>query len=198
MPLLEMTRSVMIMISTPVNTFNYFSKLLELKDGDGRPIFLSYSVDLVCKRCRDGDHPEQCRHMVHMLPRWKSEDKMKIAEIIMQDEVTTLLRESRGLVIDDSSSYFAKDEIEFLIQTPPWSPRPDEYPRWMIVSIDPNVRNGRSSSNMALFAMTLEHGLFTVSREKDGSAFDVLDACGRDEFLDRGTRAPQETVASLV
>lgn len=178
MPLLEMARSVMIMISTPVNTFNFFSKLLELKDDDGNPVFLSYSVDLVCKRCRVGDHPERCRHMVHMLPRWKSEDKMKTAEIIMQDEVTTLLRESRGLVTDDALGYFAKDEIEAMIQSSPWSPRLDEYPRWMVIAIDPNTRSGKSSSNMALFAMTLEHGLFTVRRDEKWGTSDVLDAGG--------------------
>ena len=154
------------MISTPVNTFNYFSKLLELKDEEGNPIFLSYSVDLSCKRCRAGKHPEQCRHMIHMLPRWKSEDKMKLAEIIMQDEMTTLLRESRGLIIDDESNYFLAEDIEDLFASVTWTPPVYENPRWMLVVLDPNTRSGKGSSNMALLAMTLDHGLFTVSMKK--------------------------------
>ena len=198
MPLLEMTRSVMIMISTPVNTFNYFSKLLELKDGDGNPVFLSYSVDLVCKRCRESEHPERCRHMVHMLPRWKSEDKMKIAELIMRDQMTTLLRESRGLVIDDASSYFAREEIEALTRSTPWSPRPDEYPRWMIVSIDPNTRSGKGNSDMALFAMTLDRGMFTVSQGEKRGARDILDARGGEVIVHRIAGPLQEPTAPFV
>jgi len=162
MPILEMTNAVMIMISTPVNTFNFFSKLLDLKDEAGNYLFLRYTVDLVCKRCRSGPSPERCRHMVHMLPRWKSEDKMKLAEMIMRDETTTLLRESRGLISDDTSSYFEKADVDYLIHSPMWTPRPNEQPRYILVTIDPNTRSGKTSSNMALFAMTLEGGLFTV------------------------------------
>ncbi len=199
MPLLEMTRSVMIMISTPVNTFNFFSKLLTLKDDNGNPVFLSYSVELVCKRCLHTDHPEKCRHMIHMLPRWKDEDKMKTAELIMQDQETvTLLRESRGLVIDDDSSYFEGEEIEDMIKATPWSPREDERPRWVLVSIDPNTRNSKTSSNLALFAMTLEGRLFTVSNEKNGRHENVFDARHREKIFRGRAGAFQEADAPIV
>jgi len=163
MPLLEMSTTAMIMISTPVNTFNYFSKLLELKDETGKYLFLSYSVDLSCKRCRETEHPENCRHMMHMLPRWKSRDKMKMAEIIMKDEMTTLLRESRGLVIDNETSFFPKKDIDDLFNHELWNPVPLEYPKWVLVTIDPNTRSEKNSSNMALFAITLHLGFYMVS-----------------------------------
>jgi len=38
-----------------------------------------------------------------------------------------------------------------------------DNPRYVLVAIDPNARAGKSSSNMALFAMTLEGGIYTVS-----------------------------------
>ena len=201
LPLIEMSNSVMIMISTPVNTFNFFSKLLTLKDPRGNPMFLTYSVDLVCARCRAGDAPEKCRHLSHMLPRWKSEEKMSLAEMIMQgEEVTTLLRESRGLVIDDETSYFDREDIEELVRRAPWTPRPDERPRYVVVAIDPNTRSGKSSSNMALFAMTLDGGLFTVrrGREEDRGVDGVLDARDRDEVLHGIAGALAEAATALL
>lgn len=197
MPLLEMSNTVMIMISTPTNTFSFFTKLKTVKDENGVLIFLSYTVDLVCSRCKGGEHPEKCRHLIHLLPRWKSEDKMKLAELIMQDQVTTLLRESRGLVIDDTTSYFEKDEIDELLKSEPWTPRAGAGPRYVLVTIDPNTRKGESSSNMALFAMTLDGGYYTVSQQDGREVHDVSADRELQEVFGRIAGAVQELRGSL-
>jgi len=160
-PLLENARTVMLIISTPTNSFNFFSRLMQLKDKSGRPLFLVLSADLVCQRCKKTEHPENCRHLVYLLPRWKSEDKMDLAQMIMQDETTTLLRESRGLIIDHAQAYLKPDEIDRFLLLPLFVFI--DNPRYVLVAIDPNARAGKSSSNMALFAMTLEGGIYTVS-----------------------------------
>jgi hypothetical protein len=207
MPLLEMTTSVMIMISTPVNTFNFFSSLLHLKDPEtGKECFLTYDVNLVCKLCRRGDATRQleCRHMMHLLPRWKSQDKMKLAELIMRDQVTTLLRESRGLVTDAGSSYFKQDEVELLVRSPPTRIEPTAYPRYVLITIDPNTRVDQSSSNMALFASTLDGGLYTVSaqrarfdQDQDRRAQRVLEHGFLQEVLERIPGALQKAAAAF-
>ncbi len=94
-PLLEMGHAVLIMISTPVDSFNFYSILLQLKDPDtGHPLFLIYEVELICNRCKTKEHPEKCKHKLHYLPWWKSAEKMGITQIILKDQISILQRES--------------------------------------------------------------------------------------------------------
>lgn len=94
-PLLEMEQAVLVMISTPVDSFNFYTQLLALVDpSTGKRIFLTYEVDLVCERCKLSAHPEKCRHMLKYLPAWKSAEKLDIVSLILKDRETTLLRES--------------------------------------------------------------------------------------------------------
>lgn len=94
-PLLEMGNSVLIMISTPVDSFNFFSGLLELRDPDtGSRVFLVYDVELICKRCKMKDRPSDCRHMLKFLPPWKSAEKMDVVKLILKDNANILQRES--------------------------------------------------------------------------------------------------------
>ena len=99
-PLLEMGQAVLVMISTPVDSFNFYSALMELRDPVTKQrIFLVYSVDLVCERCQKKPHPERCRHRLRMLPPWKSAEKMDLVALIMKDQQTTLQRESMCVVL---------------------------------------------------------------------------------------------------
>jgi hypothetical protein len=85
----------MIMISTPVDSFNFYSILLNLRHPDtGERIFLVFEVELICKRCETKPKPEDCKHKLKYLPPWKSAEKLDIVKMIMKDNVTTLKRES--------------------------------------------------------------------------------------------------------
>lgn len=94
-PLWEMGEAVMIMISTPVDSFNFYSALLSMTDPDtGQRMFLVFEVELICKRCMLKEKPEECKHNLKFLPPWKSAEKLDIVKVIMRDQVTTLKRES--------------------------------------------------------------------------------------------------------
>lgn len=85
----------MIMISTPVDSFNFYSSLLEMRDPDtGKRVFLVFEVELICKRCQTKDNPLNCKHNLKFLPPWKSEEKLNLAKVILKDQVTILQRES--------------------------------------------------------------------------------------------------------
>jgi len=94
-PLWEMGNAVMIMISTPVDNFNFFSMLLDMRDPETQQrVFLVYEVDLICKRCKLKEKPEECRHNLRFLPEWKSANKLEVVAQIMKDNITILKRES--------------------------------------------------------------------------------------------------------
>ncbi len=94
-PLLEMGNAVLVMISTPVDSFNFYSILMNLTDpATGERLFLVYEMELICKRCKKKTHPEKCRHNLKYLPPWKSSEKHEIIALILKDRVTTLMRES--------------------------------------------------------------------------------------------------------
>ena len=94
-PLWEMGDAVMIMISTPVDSFNFYSALLEMRDPDtGQRVFLVFEVELICRRCMTKEHPEKCKHNLKFLPPWKSAEKMDLVQMIMRDNITILKRES--------------------------------------------------------------------------------------------------------
>lgn len=94
-PLWEMGEAVMIMISTPVDSFNFYSVLLNMRDPDsGKRVFLVFEVELICKRCTNKPKPEDCTHMLKFLPPWKSAEKLNLVKMIMRDNVTILKRES--------------------------------------------------------------------------------------------------------
>ncbi len=94
-PLLEMGESILIMISTPVDSFNFYSELITLKDPvTGENVFSVYEMDLICKLCLQTEHPEQCRHNFKYIPPWKSAERLEMVKLILRDNKTILKRES--------------------------------------------------------------------------------------------------------
>lgn len=58
-PLLEMGDSVLIMISTPVDSFNFYTELMELRDpATNERILHGYIEELICPKCKETEHPE--------------------------------------------------------------------------------------------------------------------------------------------
>jgi len=95
MPIMEMDEACIIFITTPLGQFNFHSGFSQLRDSKGRKIINCIKVGLICKKCMEADHPEQCPHMKGRRPSWKSEDKFKnFVSVIMKDQVTLLRREA--------------------------------------------------------------------------------------------------------
>lgn len=70
---------------------------------------------------------------------------------------------NRGVVTDEGGSLFDNKDVCQLITKPEWAPDIREYPRHVLITCDPNTHDSRRSSEMALVAMTLVNGHFTVS-----------------------------------
>ena len=162
-PLLEMEKAVLIMISTPVDSFNFFSALIDLKDEDtNENIFLVYHAELICERCKKTDHPENCKHRRHLIPPWKSVEKQDIVKKILKDNITTLKRESMGVISDEGVSLIDTVDIKWFKEVAPFPIERNQRVPWVMVMCDPNTTGGAMSSEMALTAIAHIDGMYVV------------------------------------
>lgn len=105
-PLLEVECAAFIGISTVLDEFNFFSKLLKLKDEDGDNFFDTIMIDTVCKECKklpEEEH-EKCTHLDDtVLPPWKSKVKYARSKILQSVDANRgrNARESMGLITGD-------------------------------------------------------------------------------------------------
>lgn len=163
-PLIGMENSVLIMISTPVDSFNFFTRLMETRDPDtGYPLFLVVDMELSCKRCKETD-PLKCTHRLKYLPPWKSEDKNKLMKLIMADQVTILARENYGIATDEGKSYIPKNAIDRFEIHPRFAPDHGLTCSLVYITIDPNGGGLGPGSDMAIISVALLYGMRVVSR----------------------------------
>ena len=105
-PLLEVECAAFIGISTVLDEFNFFSKLLKLKDEDGDDFFDTIMIDTVCRECKrlpEEEH-EKCTHLDDtVLPPWKSKVKYARSKILQSVDTNRgrNARESMGLITGD-------------------------------------------------------------------------------------------------
>lgn len=118
-PLLEMKRTTMIAISTPLDENNYFSTLVNLRDVDGSPFFYTYHIGLVCDACKKlptAQEQYKCKHMDHVLPPWKSAAKNERFKYLYQETNNAAMgmRENAGVIISGANTVFKREHIERL------------------------------------------------------------------------------------
>lgn len=63
-----MSNSVLLCISTLLESGNHYSKMFDLTDSLGRKLFESIAITLVCADCLATDHPERCTHKLAEMP----------------------------------------------------------------------------------------------------------------------------------
>ena len=56
----SMSKSVLLCISTLLDGGNHYSKMFNLSDSLGRPLFANIQISLVCSACLKTDEPEKC------------------------------------------------------------------------------------------------------------------------------------------
>ena len=94
LPLLSMRDSVLLCISTLLESSNHYSRMFTLKTPTGQPLFETFQVSLICDKCLAGDHPEKCTHRAAEVPRWISNAKMEtIKTLLADDPVSKRLRQ---------------------------------------------------------------------------------------------------------
>lgn len=75
-PLLEMDRTALLCISTPQDSLNFYSGMMDMKHPNtGLPLFRTIKVGLACDACVAAGKPEKCTHQGSLVPEWKSSSK---------------------------------------------------------------------------------------------------------------------------
>ncbi len=115
-PLLSMQQSCLLCISTLLESGNHYSRMFELKDPLGEPLFETIQISLVCDDCLKTDHPELCTHKLAEMPRWLSSAKMEVVKSLLSDDPAMLLRESMGVGADSTNKAFHAADINALLK----------------------------------------------------------------------------------
>lgn len=159
-PLLGMASTTLIMISTPVDSFNFFTKLMDVRNGrTGAPLFLQVQMRLACDRCLANDRGNLCKHRLKYLPPWKSEEKQDAMNEILADSKETMIRENFGIALDSGSSVIEKRFIDRWAEQPRFSPEHLFRADVIVLTIDPNGSKAKTASEMAIIstALTFSH-----------------------------------------
>jgi hypothetical protein len=176
-PIFEMSKTTLICISTPMDTFNFYTALVNLvHPKTGLPIFNTYRLELICERCKKKKYPARCKHKLGYIPPWKSQDKLEIVKIIYQDMQHVLQRESlyiilfiykknthieyRGVVSDQGNSCIDLENVKTFNAKKEWDYEGKDDARFVLVFMDPNAGG---KNEMAIIAGTHIDGQRIVS-----------------------------------
>jgi hypothetical protein len=134
-PLLSMSSSVLLCISTLREGDNHYSKMFQMRKEDGTPLFQSIQVNLVCEACMKTDHPERCQHKMSEMPRWLSSTKMEVVKALLSGDPAMLMRESLGVSAESTTRAFKDDSIKDFLTRPRMDPPAVKF---VFVSVDPS------------------------------------------------------------
>jgi hypothetical protein len=119
LPLLAMQSTVLLCISTLLESSNHYSKMFELKDKNGKPLFETQQISLVCEECMKTDTPEKCTHRLNEMPRWLSSQKIEVIKALLADDPALLLRESMGVSAETTQRAFNEPQLVRFIERSP-------------------------------------------------------------------------------
>jgi hypothetical protein len=138
-PLFEVKNAALICISSPLDRVNFYSKLLNLVNPlTKKSIFITYQLRLACEMCMKTEHPSKCKHNLKYIPFWKSESKLEIVKLIMEEMETVLQRESYGIISDSMSSLFPQYAIKEFQNKSLYEPNIYSGAKTVLITCDPN------------------------------------------------------------
>jgi hypothetical protein len=112
--------TTLIGISTLTSEINFYTRLFKIRDDiSGAPIFLSISVELACKHCKENGKAADCKHLLHLVPRWQSSTRHERLKTIMSDRPDLIQSELSGLAFDALQQCFRASDIMDMITMPP-------------------------------------------------------------------------------
>ena len=113
MPLLGVSNTSILAISTPLGEDNYYSQITQIKDENKRPLFKSLSIQLICDACKAKKKDAvQCVHKLDMLPSWKSEARQEKVRRIMETVPELYMREALGVTTSERFGVFTSGQLE--------------------------------------------------------------------------------------
>jgi len=118
LPLLAVQSSVLLCISTLLSGENHYTRMFNLENDDGTPLFEQIQISLVCAKCLASDHPEKCNHKSADMPRWLSAKKLETIKALLSSDPAMLLRESMGVSAESTQRAFKENDIQRLIERP--------------------------------------------------------------------------------
>lgn len=150
MPLLEVKHTALICISTPLSESNHYSELCSALDKAGKPVFRVIRIGLVCDACIAAGTAATCTHKNSDIPSWKSEEGRDVVSSIYGDRQVLLLRESCGMIAEDSNVVFPAAQIKAFLNRPPVIISKDRL-QFIFVAIDPS---GGGQSELAIVSFS--------------------------------------------
>lgn len=123
-----------------------------------RPLFVCRSIELACEKCKEEGRAHECVHLLHLVPRWQSEERHRKLKIMMQDRPDLIQSELAGLAFDSLQQVFRKSDIQKMFDTPPL---PLELHQMVWLVIDP--AGGGPQSDYAMVSICRTRGCVTVS-----------------------------------
>ena len=180
-PLLLVGLTSLICISTLTSEINFYTRLFKIRDPvKGLPVFAQRQVMLACDQCREDCKAAQCKHMLHLIPRWQSSVRHERLKAVMSDRPdliqselavriqwfccgpkidSLLIRDmEQGLAFDSLQQCFRSIDIDAVLTM---RPPPPVWKQHIYIIIDPAA--GGPQSDFAVVSITRHKGLITVS-----------------------------------
>ena len=180
-PLLGVRDTTLIGISTPLEASNFYSQLLLAKKPNGKSLFKSLSVQLVCEACR-AKGEMTCGHMVS-LPSWKTAQRSELVQTLMSNHKEMFLREQQGVITNSDQSAFDHARVDFLCNSANYvnvETRTVGNGRLYVV-VDPCGGGASSIAIMAAYVNETSKTLVVVG----GEAEVIKDDASQEKFLNR-------------
>jgi hypothetical protein len=122
LPMLQMSKTILLALSSPEGGENYYSKLLTQMDTTTNPpipLFRVLEFIMVCEPCRKLSAEDQlkCSH-VPQPTRWLSKRKVERLKPVYESQPELGLRELAGIVIDSRRPCFSREDIAAFFSAP--------------------------------------------------------------------------------
>ena len=161
-PLLGVSNTAVLGISTPLGEDNYYSQLSSLLDENDRPLFKTMTINLVCDVCRRADSSMlQCVHRLSQLPAWKSQANQEKVKRIMSSVPELFAREALGVITSERFGVFSAAQAKSILSLPVAAPS-SHLPIFTV--IDP-TGGGDSKLAMVTLGITEKKHLTIVSNQ---------------------------------
>jgi hypothetical protein len=109
-PLLGVSNTSLIGISTPLEAGNFYSQMLQMKRPDGQLLFKVLSIEMICALCKEAGVFD-CTH-INRNPPWKSSERAELVKQLMSNDQAMWQREQLGIVTSSDTSAFDQAGID--------------------------------------------------------------------------------------
>jgi hypothetical protein len=119
-PMLKVSNSVLVALSTHQGEENYYSRLFNDQSPEMDKLFIRLRIELICDECKLlGKAPGECKHRAHLNPNWLLTSNENRVKKLMGDDEETYAREVLGAFWSGKKNTFQQSWIDILQNKPP-------------------------------------------------------------------------------